>query len=33
MVGSLDQLGLTQLVTSIDALSPVGAASILAENR
>ncbi len=31
MVEALDQLGLTQLVTSIDGLSPVGAASILAE--
>jgi transposase len=28
---ALDQLGLTQLVTSIDGLSPVGAAAILAE--
>jgi transposase len=28
---TLDQLGLTQLVTSIDGLSPVGAAAILAE--
>lgn len=31
MVETLEQLGLTQLVTSIDGLSPVGAASILAE--
>ena len=31
MTEALDQLGLTQLVTSIDGLSPVGAASILAE--
>ena len=30
-VEALDLLGLTQLVTSIDGLSPVGAASILAE--
>jgi len=31
MVEALDLLGLTQLVTSIDGLSPVGTASILAE--
>jgi transposase len=31
MVETLDQLGLTALVTSIDGLSPVGAAAILAE--
>ena len=31
MTDALDQLGLTQLVTSIDGLSPVGAAAILAE--
>lgn len=31
MVEALDQLGLTRLVTSIDGLSPVGAAAILAE--
>lgn len=31
MVDALDQLGLTRLVTSIDGLSPVGAAAILAE--
>lgn len=31
MTGVLDELGLTALVTSIDGLSPVGAAAILAE--
>jgi Transposase IS116/IS110/IS902 family len=31
MTTALDQLGLTGLVTSIDGLSPVGAAAILAE--
>ena len=31
MLGVLDQLGLTELVTSIPGLSPVGAAAILAE--
>ena len=31
MVAALDQLGLTGLATSIDGLSPVGAAAILAE--
>jgi len=31
MTGVLDQLGLTELVTSIDGLSPVGAAAILAQ--
>lgn len=31
MVEALDQLGLTELVTSIHGLSPIGAASILAE--
>lgn len=31
MVEALEQLGLTKLVTSIDGLSPIGAASILAE--
>lgn len=31
MVAVLDSLGLTELVTSIPALSPVGAAAILAE--
>ena len=31
MVDVLDQLGLTELVCSIDGLSPVGAAAILAE--
>jgi transposase len=31
MVAVLDDLGLTELVTSIDGLSPVGAAAILAE--
>jgi transposase len=31
MTGVLDELGLTDLVTSIDGLSPVGAAAILAE--
>jgi len=31
MVQALDQLGVTELVTSIDGLSPVGAAAILAE--
>ena len=31
MVAVLDELGLTELVTSIDGLSPVGAAAILAE--
>ncbi|MBC9819693.1 IS110 family transposase [Terrabacter sp. MAHUQ-38] len=31
MTGVLDELGLTRLVTSIDGLSPVGAAAILAQ--
>ena len=31
MVAVLDELGLTELVTSIEGLSPVGAAAILAE--
>jgi transposase len=31
MTGVLDELGLTSLVTSIDGLSPVGAAAILAQ--
>jgi transposase len=31
MVDALDRLGLTRLVTSIDGLTPVGAAAILAE--
>ena len=31
MAAGLDELGLTELVTSIDGLSPVGAAAILAE--
>ena len=31
MVAVLDELGLTVLVTSIDGLSPVGAAAILAQ--
>ncbi|GAA2027748.1 hypothetical protein GCM10009740_16760 [Terrabacter terrae] len=31
MIATLDELGLTALVTSIDGLSPVGAAAILAQ--